>query len=189
MMTFMFGPGLPILFPINLLFLVMQYSFDRLMMAYSYRKPPMYDSALNHISLQLLMWAPIFYSLTAMSLYSNQNIFSNEVQPKIGNVINPDSDHSIWDAFTSINPGNVFALELSLLIVLNFGQFGFKKLNNLITKVDLGEQDQKFRENLDPFFTVLKGKDKNEWVKEEINCTKRLNFKRLSEKNFNELYQ
>ena len=121
------------------------------------------------------------YSLTAMSLYSNQNIFSNEVQPKIGNVINPDSDHSIWNAFKGINPGNVFAIELSLLIILNCGNWFWTKLHTYITKVDLGETDKKFRENLDPFFTVLKGKDKTEWMKEELNCTKRLNFKRLSE--------
>ena len=40
--TFLFGSGLPILFPIGLLSLIGLYLTERLMMAYSYKRPPMY---------------------------------------------------------------------------------------------------------------------------------------------------
>lgn len=45
--TFLFGPGLPILFPIAYLSLLGLYIVERLMMAYSYRKPPMTGTATN----------------------------------------------------------------------------------------------------------------------------------------------
>lgn len=44
---FLFGPGQPILFWLALLYFSLQYTVDRLMMAYSYRRPPMLDNTLN----------------------------------------------------------------------------------------------------------------------------------------------
>lgn len=41
--TFLFGPGLPILFPVALISLINLYVTERLCMAYSYEKPRMYD--------------------------------------------------------------------------------------------------------------------------------------------------
>ena len=45
--TFLFGAGCPILFPIALAGLIINYVSERLRMAYSYTKPPMYDSRLS----------------------------------------------------------------------------------------------------------------------------------------------
>ena len=45
--TFLFGAGLPVLFPIAYLSLLNLYVTERLLMAYSYRKPPMYGSETN----------------------------------------------------------------------------------------------------------------------------------------------
>ena len=42
--TFLFGAGLPILFPIAFLSLLLLYIVERLMMAYSYRAPPMFGT-------------------------------------------------------------------------------------------------------------------------------------------------
>lgn len=45
--AFLYGPAMPILFPIALLGLSLNYISERLRMAYSYSKPPMYDSRLS----------------------------------------------------------------------------------------------------------------------------------------------
>ena len=42
------------------------------MVAYSYQKPPMYDSSLNTTALRLLSFAPFAYILNAAWTYSNQ---------------------------------------------------------------------------------------------------------------------
>ena len=41
--TMMYGPAIPILFPITLCKLIIFYIIERIMCAYFYRKPPMYD--------------------------------------------------------------------------------------------------------------------------------------------------
>ena len=45
--AFFYGPGIPILIPITFAGLIINYVTERLAMAYSYMKPPMYDSSLS----------------------------------------------------------------------------------------------------------------------------------------------
>ena len=69
--TFLFGPGMPLLFPITFAGLIFTYISERLRMAYSYAKPPMYDSRLTQQTLQALNKATIFYAISAAWLFSN----------------------------------------------------------------------------------------------------------------------
>lgn len=46
--TFMFGAGMPILFPIALCSFIVLYCMERLLVAYSYQKPPMIDETLSN---------------------------------------------------------------------------------------------------------------------------------------------
>ena len=45
--TFIFGSSMPILFPMAFLSMFIYYTQERMRMAYSYAKPPMYDSTMN----------------------------------------------------------------------------------------------------------------------------------------------
>ena len=45
--TFLYGPGMPYLFPMAWIAMFTLYTVERLMIAYSYQKPPMYDSTIN----------------------------------------------------------------------------------------------------------------------------------------------
>ncbi len=45
--AFFFGPGMPVLFPIATFGLLWNYLSERIRMAYSYTKPPTYDSRLS----------------------------------------------------------------------------------------------------------------------------------------------
>ena len=45
--AFFFGPGMPVLFPIATFGLLWNYLSERIRMAYSYAKPPTYDSRLS----------------------------------------------------------------------------------------------------------------------------------------------
>lgn len=53
-MAMLFGPGLPVLFPIGLMSLIILYIIERLMVAYSYQKPPMFDSTVNQTVIRIL---------------------------------------------------------------------------------------------------------------------------------------
>ncbi len=70
--TFMFGPGLPILFPIGLFGLIMLYVTDRVSLAYLNRQPPVYDLKMNDTTIGMLKFAPILYMLVGSWVYSNQ---------------------------------------------------------------------------------------------------------------------
>jgi len=45
--TFLYGPGLPVLFPIALFGMIILYITNRVMLAYFHRRPPVYDSKMN----------------------------------------------------------------------------------------------------------------------------------------------
>ena len=58
--TFMYGFGMPILFPIAALNFLILYLTERSMLFYAYRLPPMYDHRLSESVLNKLNFAPYF---------------------------------------------------------------------------------------------------------------------------------
>lgn len=69
--SFTFGSGLPILFPVGFLSLLLFYVVERLMIAYSYQKPPMYGSKTNQATLKMMSMAPILYCCGGAWFYSS----------------------------------------------------------------------------------------------------------------------
>lgn len=59
--TMMYGIGIPILFPVAALSILVLYSMEKLMLAYSYRQPPAYDERLNNNVLGLMTYAPLIF--------------------------------------------------------------------------------------------------------------------------------
>ena len=82
--TMLFGPAMPILFPICLLTLCFLYVTEGLMLAYSYIKPPMYDVTINKDTIKMISWSPLIYAISSIWFFSNQQIFRNSVLP-LGN--------------------------------------------------------------------------------------------------------
>lgn len=61
--TFMFGLGLPLLFPYALLAMLILWLSETCLFYYSYRLPPMYDETLGNSVIQCMKSAPIFMML------------------------------------------------------------------------------------------------------------------------------
>ena len=98
--AFLFGPGTPLLFAVATAGLLFTYVSERLRMAYSYTKPPMYDSGLTQTTLNALSLAPILYALQGMWVFSNQQVFKNEV-PVISNFdLYPLQGHKFSELFS-----------------------------------------------------------------------------------------
>lgn len=76
-LTMFYGPSIPILFPITFVKLVAFYAVERYMMAYGYRRPPMYDTSINKNTIKVLSWAPILYTFSAALFFSNKQLFGN----------------------------------------------------------------------------------------------------------------
>ena len=71
MVTFLFAPGLPILFPIALFGLVVNYVTNKVALAYCNKRPPAYNSNINYSMLQMLKLAPLLYVCIGVWVYSN----------------------------------------------------------------------------------------------------------------------
>ncbi len=78
----MFGAGIPILFPIALASFITLYIVERLLVAYSYQRPPMFDDSLNQKTIRILMYAPLLYCSVGYWMLSNRQIFANKVKER-----------------------------------------------------------------------------------------------------------
>ena len=73
--TFMYGAILPILFPIAWLNIFSLYVCERLMIFYSYKKPPMYDDTLTKSVIRVMYAAPVLMMGVGAWGFSNQQIY------------------------------------------------------------------------------------------------------------------
>ena len=78
-MTFMFGAGMPILFPIGLASFLIFYLVERLSLAYSSQKPPMFDHHINLTAISILLLAPILFCSFGYWMMTNVQNYSNNV--------------------------------------------------------------------------------------------------------------
>ena len=76
--TFMYGFGMPILFPIAALNFLILYLTERSMLFYAYRLPPMYDHRLSESVLNKLNFAPCMLLFFGYWMVSNQQLISND---------------------------------------------------------------------------------------------------------------
>ena len=113
----LFGPIMPILFPIGLCSLIVLYVVERLMLAYSYQRPPMFDSTLNRTTLELMYMAPLIYAFSAAWNYSNQQLFMNKVVSMVDTSYYPKTDHFITQQWQQLTPGTPFAIMLAFLAI------------------------------------------------------------------------
>lgn len=115
----MFGPGIPILFPLALLYVLTNESMMRLQIAFLCKKPFNYDKKLIKTFMKHCAILPVLYASYAIWMFSNRQIFDNVVQPlsKLDSV--QDHSHTIVYTMTTITP----ALPLQILLVISILNF------------------------------------------------------------------
>jgi hypothetical protein len=141
-----FGPGIPLIFPIGLLNFTVLYFIETYKLVYCYRKPPNLPTELSkQLFRQLVYYCPFFYAGFGFWMFSNRQIYGkNKISkeedpfhPTYDTVVVPKSYHSdtifknhlILDSFSHFSPGTLFfALPfISLLIYLVLDQECFKE--------------------------------------------------------------
>ena len=73
----MYGAGLPALFVIALVSLVIFYIQEKVALAYYFKSPPAYDEKLGMVVLKVLNFAPVLFCLFGYWMLSNPEIFDN----------------------------------------------------------------------------------------------------------------
>lgn len=81
--TMMYGLGMPVLFPIASIAILILYCMEKLMLHYSYREPPMYDESLNKNALNILTWAPLLFVSFGYWMLSSKQLLDNGTLPDL----------------------------------------------------------------------------------------------------------
>ena len=178
--TFLFGAGLPILFPIAYVSLLGFYITEKLCMAYSNRIPPMFTTEANQATMKILMGAPMIYCAVGAWLFSNQQIFENSVVVNDTSDMFANSDHTFAQFFTQITPGTAYFLCFAVAFTFYFIRminkvckryFGFSFLRRIRNSVNA--------QRLPTFFRALRVNQRKSFLIEERKCREKLGIKRL----------
>ena len=70
----MFGPAMPILFPICFATLLVWYTLETFMLHYVFKQPPAYDEKLNNRVLKNLSFAPVLMLGFSFWMFSNPDL-------------------------------------------------------------------------------------------------------------------
>lgn len=119
----MFGPGIPHLFPLGLIALIILYTVERYSVAYYYRMPVDFNDSLNTDCIGDILWSPIVYCVMGFWFFSNRQIFENFVIPLeyLNDV--PHMGHTIIGSLTRISPGTPFFIMFVLALIGQFFNF------------------------------------------------------------------
>lgn len=93
--TFLYGAGMPVLFPVAAVSLFVLYVIEKVLIFYWYRQPPMFDEKLNNSVLDILTYAPLLYFSFGYWMLSCPELFSNDVAWRATASENSPTNH-IW---------------------------------------------------------------------------------------------
>lgn len=160
--TFMYGFGIPLLFPVAGIAILILYLVEKTMLFYAYRLPPMYDEKLAESVIGKLRWAPLLYLSFGFWMASNHQLLSNEYAGVLEKKSSPrPSMHTIDEYFgfdDRLTQTPAWPLMVALLIMLFCFAFGNRMLNFLMACVPafrFGNLDD-IEEEIDSYWNVLR---------------------------------
>lgn len=160
-----YGPGIPVLFPIGLVALTILYFVERFSMAYYYRMPPNFDDELNYFMLDQMLWFPVLYAGIGFWMFTNMQIFGNFVSPidYVGDHIS--AGHEIGESLISFDkPGWPFLILGGITICSRFmDYFGIEKY---LYSEGIHEI-LKHKNKSESFYTIISKSDKLWLLQEE----------------------
>ena len=185
--TFMYGLGLPILFPIACLSLVILYFVEKTMLYYGYRVPPMYDERLSKNVLNRLQTAPILMLIFGYWMASSQQLLSNDyLTPRANTADVLASDHKVGIIFSGrgwTGPLWTMLVGLILLLVLKIcGNWIGKKIERCFPSLAIGEIE--LDEDIDSYWASLDDDDRKWSQREEANSRTALSMQLLTERQY-----
>ncbi len=188
--TFMYGFGMPVLFPIAMLSFLILYLVEKLMLFYSYVMPPMYDERLSNDVLSKLQFAPILYVIFGYWMASNMQLISNEhltaVESSTSTYI---TNHTMGSAFQGIGWEGIkwplFIAFILLFIIFFLGEYLMNWLYDCMPNLRIG--DIEINEDIDNYWKSLDEEDHKWSLREEENARNALKMKILTDEQFNSL--
>jgi hypothetical protein len=185
--TFMYGFGMPILFPIAMASFLVLYFVEKIMLFYGYVMPPMYDERLSNDVLTKLQFAPLLYLCFGYWMASNQQLLSNDhlspvetstsvylTNHTLGSLIKGDGWEGIKWAF--------LVCFIMLNLVWYLGDSFMACLSECFPSLKIG--DVEINEDIANYWASLDDMDRKWSTKEEENAREALRTKILTDSQY-----
>jgi len=189
--TFMFGFGLPYLFPVAMASMIVLYFIEKSMLYWSYMQPPMYDQRLNETVLRFMKYATLFYLGFGYWMASNQQLLSNEHLDQVYRASDThNSTHLAQSAFLESGwncpSAPMIFFFLGTLFFIIFGRWIMPCIEWCCPRVKITEFE--VDQPIDNYYRSLDDEDQNWSVKEEENARENLKgLKILDDETFDRL--
>ena len=173
--TFMYGFGIPVLFPISAFAILVMYLVEKTMLFYAYQQPPMYDEQLSKNVLKQMMWAPVFYCAFGFWMATNKQMDSNDhIHPRPYRHSPEINDHVISTdlLYDALFEAPAWPLYVCFLLFLTYQVLGGPLLWCVKRIMEYKQDD--FDELIPNYFEALSPEDKKWTLEEERNANENI---------------
>ena len=189
--TFMYGFGIPYLFPVAVFSIAVLYFVEKTMLYYSYKSPPMYDEKTFVMCLRVLMFAPLFYCAFGYWMCSSNQLLSNDyLYPKEYLTSTLKTDHLYTQVFMprgwEAPAWPLLALTFGIAFFIVFGWLTNRIFDWIAPKIKMDPSQLEIEESLRIFWEVIGSKEILWGIKEEEN-SRALNMPMMIDRNFEKL--
>jgi hypothetical protein len=122
--TMLYGVGLPILFPIAFVTLLLIYITEKIELAYNYKLPSTMDDSLTTNCCNLLRFTPIVFAMNGYWMLSNQQYFGTTTNPIDFSYNEMLSGHTISDC-KDVNQASPLLIMAVMSIVVAVLEINF----------------------------------------------------------------
>lgn len=189
-MTFMYGFGMPVLFPIAMLSFLVLYVVERFMLFYGHVTPPMYDERLSNDVLRKLQFAPLLYLVFGYWMASSQQLLSNDhLTPMTNSMDTYVTGHTMGSVFSGSGWEGIKWPMLIAFVFLNvlwyLGDWIQGLLYECFPALRIGDID--INEDIDNYWASLDEEDRKWSTREEENARDALKMHILTDEQFDRL--
>jgi hypothetical protein len=173
----MYGVALPIMFPIGSITMFNYYIVDRLLIAYYFRRPPIYDDKLNKYALVMLKYAPVLLLFFGYWTIGNMQVFNADIVPLVNSGIPLITNHSTAPAGNQSLP--LFIIGVIILTVF----IATDCCSSCLKKIHLMPSDdvELLNEDIGTYFECIPINERKRWYAQELYANKKLGISTMGE--------
>jgi len=135
----------------------------------------------------MLKVAPMLYALVGLWVYSNQQVFKDNVEPVIEQGIFTPSHHQLNDLVDQITPGTVFFIYPVFLLLSMIMSCVCRSQKDSCYTIRSNIDKIQVEQKLPNYFSALRTTAREALIREEVQYFHRLNFSRMSKETLSNL--
>jgi len=96
-MSAMYSFGMPLINVLNIISLILGYILEKILVAWYFRKPALYDDTLNSNTVYYMKWSSLLYGGFAYWMITNRQMFENKPVIKDYQMEHLNYEHSLFE--------------------------------------------------------------------------------------------